>query len=188
MGPTSKWHFVLGLPSGSLEISKIATPETLGAHNFACRPSIEMRSKAKLYPLSIDFQWYVANHLHTRKSWQFPTFNGRELNCQFDHNLCFKCPSGSCKPISDINVPRAFQWYKELFNPMNFDPCNRPLKIWKSIKTPIPKMRIHLKVWGFIPSHSFALPGAWVVTPGLPSWPVTLETLALVASPRLGLR
>jgi hypothetical protein len=26
----------------------------------------------------------------------------------FDHNLCFKCPNGSCEPISDIYVPRNF--------------------------------------------------------------------------------
>jgi hypothetical protein len=51
-----------------------------------------------------------------------------------------------------------------------------------------PKMGIHLGVWGFIPSHSFALPGAWNVTLGLPSWPAPLQAFALVASPRLGLR
>jgi hypothetical protein len=42
---------------------------------------------------------------------------------------------------------------------MNFDPCNCLLKIWESIGTPIPKMGVHLGVWGFIPSHSFALMG-----------------------------
>jgi hypothetical protein len=105
----------------------------------------------------------------------------------FGHNLCFKCPNGLCKPISNIYISISFQWYKDLFNPMNFDPCNHLLKIWKSIGTPIPQMGVHLGVWGFIPSHSFALPGAWNVTPGLPSWPTTLQVLALVASPRLGL-
>jgi hypothetical protein len=50
----------------------------------------------------------------------------------FGHNLCFKCPNGSCKFILDIYVLRGFQWYKELFNPMGFDPCNRFLKIWES--------------------------------------------------------
>jgi hypothetical protein len=30
----------------------------------------------------------------------------------FGHNLCFKHSNGSCKPISDIYVPRYFQWYK----------------------------------------------------------------------------
>jgi hypothetical protein len=30
----------------------------------------------------------------------------------FSHNLCFKCPNGSCEPILDIYVPRACKWYK----------------------------------------------------------------------------
>jgi hypothetical protein len=48
---------------------------------------------------------------------------------------------------------------------MGFDPCIRPLKIRKSIGTPTPKMGIHLGVWRLIPSYSFALLGAWDVTP-----------------------
>jgi hypothetical protein len=46
------------------------------------------------------------------------------------------------------------------FHPMSFDPYNFPLKIWESIGIPIPKMGIHLRVWGFILSHYFALLGA----------------------------
>jgi hypothetical protein len=38
-----------------------------------------------------------------------------------------------------------------------------------------------LGVWGFIPSHFLSLPSFF-------SWPATLQALALVASPRLGLR
>jgi hypothetical protein len=72
----------------------------------------------------------------------------------FGHNLCFRCPNGSCKPILDIYVPRSFQWYKEIFNPMGFDSCNCFLKIWKSIGTPIPKVGIHLGVWKVQFSHS----------------------------------
>jgi len=82
----------------------------------------------------------------------------------FGHNLCFKCLNRWYKPISNIYVSRAFQWYKERFNLMSFDPCNCPLKIWKSIKTPTPKVGVHLGVWGFISSHSLALPGAWNMT------------------------
>ncbi len=48
-------------------------------------------------------------------------------------------------------------------------------------------MGAHLGVWGFTPSHSPTFLGAQDVTPGLPSWPTSLQTLALVASPRLGL-
>jgi hypothetical protein len=106
----------------------------------------------------------------------------------FSHNLCLKCPNESWKPILNIYVLRAFQWYKELFNPMSFDLWNLSLKIRESISTPTAKVRVHLGVWGFIPSHFFALPGAWNATLKLPSWPAPLQALALVANPRLRLR
>jgi hypothetical protein len=64
----------------------------------------------------------------------------------FGYNLCVKCPNGSCEPILDIYVPRAFQWYKELFNPMGFDPYNHFLKIQESTRIPTPKMGAHLGV------------------------------------------
>ncbi len=51
----------------------------------------------------------------------------------FGHNLCFKCPNGSCEPILDIWVPKAFEWYKEFFNLMSFDPYHCSLNIQKSI-------------------------------------------------------
>ncbi len=87
--PTSKWLFVLGLPSGSLEITKVGTSKTLGPHNFVCRPPIEMRHETKLQPLSRAFQRYAARHLHANKSGQFLTFNGQESNYQFDSRPFF---------------------------------------------------------------------------------------------------
>ncbi len=101
------------------------------------------------------------------------TFSGQESNWRFDpnplfdHNLCFNYPNGSCEPILDIYVPKSFQWYKELLNPITFDPYNCPLKIWESIGTTTSKVGAHLGVWGFIPSHSLTFLGAWNVTPGL---------------------
>jgi len=89
----------------------------------------------------------------------------------FGHNIYFKYPNGSCERILDIYVSIDFQWYKELFNLIGFDPCNHSLKIWESIGTPTPKVGAHLEVWGFIPSHSLALLGEWNVTHGLPFWP-----------------
>jgi hypothetical protein len=83
----------------------------------------------------------------------------------FGHNLCFMYPNGSCEPILTIYILIAFQWYKEFFNPMSFDPWNCFLNIQKSVETPTPKMGTHLGVWGFIPSHSPTLSGAWNVTP-----------------------
>ncbi len=107
---------------------------------------------------------------------------------KFGHNLCLKCPNGSCEPILDIYVPKAFQWYKELFDPMGFDPCNCFLKIRESIGTLTPKVRAHFGVWGFIPSHFPTLPRAWNVIPSLHTWPAPSQALALIASLRLGLQ
>ncbi len=42
----------------------------------------------------------------------------------FVHNLCFRCPNEQCEPILDIYALRAFQWYKELFQPWSFDSWN----------------------------------------------------------------
>jgi len=144
-----------------------------GAHNFVCRSPIEVRSKVKCSP-----RWKLSNSMWHATCTQGNRGNPRLLmvgsqivnltpDLSFGHNLYFKCPNGSCKPIFDIYIPRTFQWYKELFNPMSFGPCNRPLKIWESIGTPTPKVRVHLGMWGFIPSHSLALLGAWNVTPKL---------------------
>jgi hypothetical protein len=96
------------------------------------------------------------------------------------HNLCWRCPNGSCEPILDIYTSIAFQWYKDLLKVRGFSLCNRSLKFQKSIGTPTPKMEVHLGVWVFILTLSH--------TPGLLSWPALLQSLALVVSPRLGLR
>ncbi len=70
---------------------------------------------------------------------------------------------------------------------MGFDLCNYSLNIQNSIRTLTPKVRAHLGVWGFIPSHSPTFLGAWNVTPGLPTWLAPSQTFALVVSARLGL-
>jgi len=101
-------------------------------------------------------------------------------NPSFGHNLYFKCPNGSCKPILDIYVARTFQWYKEMFNPLGFDPCNCSLKIWESNGTPNSQSG---SSFGSVKVHSFTL----AFIPELPFRPVTLQTLALVANSRLRL-
>jgi hypothetical protein len=69
-------------------------------------------------------------------------------NLSFGHNLCFRYPNGSCKPILDTCIPKAFQWYKKILKPLSFDSYNRPLKIWESIRTlsPSPKAGVALGV------------------------------------------
>ncbi len=110
------------------------------------------------------------------------------LGPSFGHNLCFKYPNGSCEPILDIYVLNYFQWFKEIFNPMNFNTYNFFLKIWESIGTPTPKVRIHLRVWGFIPSHSPTFLGAWNVTLKLHSWLTPLQAFTSITSSRLKLQ
>jgi hypothetical protein len=104
------------------------------------------------------------------------------------HNLCFRCPNGQCELISDIYISVTFQYYKEIFEPMGFDPCNCALKIWESIwdfnfqhGSSLESVRVHSLTL-------FAFPRACDVSPKSLSWPATLQPLALVTNPRLGLR
>jgi len=76
LGAAPKCHFVPGLPSGSFEIPTTRILATLGAHNFACRPPIEMKFETKFYSSSRAFHRYVAHHLNIRKLGRFPTFSG----------------------------------------------------------------------------------------------------------------
>jgi hypothetical protein len=71
---------------------------------------------------------------------------------------------------------------------MCFVPCNCALKIQESIwdsnfhnGSSLGSVRIHSLTF-------FALPRACDVTLGPPSWPATLQPLALVTSPSLGLQ
>jgi len=95
----------------------------------------------------------------------------------FGLNLCFRCPNGSWELILDIYVLRSFQWYKELLNPLSFDPCNWSMKIWESIRSPIPKVEALLEVWGFIPSHFLTLLEHVVWLPSFPLGPQPCKPL-----------
>ncbi len=180
--PTSKWHSVPGFPNESPEIAKVGTSATLGLHNFVCRPLI--RKSCIPYQDLFNNMWHAT---YTQGNWvdsRLLVVGSQIVNLapglSFGHNLCFKCPNGSCEPILDIQVSITFQWYKELFNAMGFDPCNCSLKIRESTRTPTPKMGTHLGMWVFILTLSHI--------PGLPSWLAPLQALALVASRKLGLR
>ncbi len=117
-----------------------------------------------------------------------PSFGHLTLGPFFGHNLCFIHLNGSCQPILDIYDLKVFQRYKEILNPMDFDPWNRSLKVREFIGTQTPKVGTHLGVRWFIPSHFVTLPRAWDVIPRFLFWPASLQALALVVSPRLRLR
>jgi len=48
-------------------------------------------------------------------------------NPSFCHNLCCRCPNGSCKAIFDIYTLIDFQWYKERLKARCFDPA---IELW----------------------------------------------------------
>jgi hypothetical protein len=51
-------------------------------------------------------------------------------------------------------------YVNKIFNPMSFDLHNCLQKIWESIEISTPKVGIHLRLWGFIPSHFPTFSGA----------------------------
>ncbi len=67
------------------------SPGTLEAHNSRLQSLIATRSKPKLQPSSRSFQSRVALSIRRLKRDRFPTFSGRESNCQFDSRPFF-CP------------------------------------------------------------------------------------------------
>ncbi len=79
---SSKWLFVSGLLKGSPKIAKVRTLATLRGYNFALRPPMGTRYKAKLQLSLRAFQRCVARHLHARKSGRFLTFCGQESKWQ----------------------------------------------------------------------------------------------------------
>ncbi len=102
----------------------------------------------------------------------------------FCHNLCCRCPNGSCEPIFDIYTLIAFQWHKELFEARSFDSCNRALKIWESFRDSNSQ---HGWSLGSVKVHSltlFALPRACEVTLESSSWPATLQPPCLGHEPK----
>jgi len=194
MKPTSKWHFVLGFPSGSPEILIVGTPATLRAITFCAYLRLRWGLKQ-----SCSHFWDLLNGISHATCMRENQGDSQLLmvksqignlthNPFFGHNLCFKYSNWSYEPILDIYIQRDFQWYKKIIDSLSFDLCNCFLKVWKSIGTPTPKVKAPLEAWGFIHSHFSTLPGACNVIPRLPSWLATLQALALVASPRLGLQ
>jgi len=69
----------------------------------------------------------------------------------FGHNLCFNYSNGSCEPILDIHIPKSFQWYKELFNPMGFNPLTILWKFGSPSGFQLPKWEL---TWS-VEVHSF---------------------------------
>jgi hypothetical protein len=143
---TSKWFFVLGLPKWSLETTKVRTPATLWAI-ISCLNLWLGRGLKQSYSFCQELPMVCRTPPACTKVGSIP-------DLYFCHNLCCKCPNGSCEPILNIYTSIVFQLYKKLFNARCFDLYNHSLKVWESIGTPTPKMGARLGVWVFILTFS----------------------------------
>jgi hypothetical protein len=69
----------------------------------------------------------------------------------FDHNLCFRCPNGSCEHILDIYIPRAFQWYRNASIQWVLTPTNALWKFGSSHGLQLPKWEFPWECEGSFP-------------------------------------
>jgi hypothetical protein len=138
MAPTSEWFFVPILPRRSPEIVSVWTPGTLWVHKSLLRPRIGMTFKANLYLSLKAFQQCVTLYLHTPGSVDSRLLVVRNQiasltpDPSFYHNLCWKCPNGSCEAIFDIYTSISFQWHEERLKARCLTPA---IKLW-SFKSP----------------------------------------------------
>jgi hypothetical protein len=100
----------------SPKIPKIGILTTLEAHNYVCKPPIEVRFGKSCSPCQklSDNMWHATcMQGNWKDSWLLMAksqIGNLTPDLSFGHNLYFKYPNGSCKPILNIYVPRTFQW------------------------------------------------------------------------------
>jgi hypothetical protein len=149
--PTSKWHFVSGLNS-QLWIPKVGLSQFWGPITLCLNLQLQWNMKQSCSycrELSNVMSHPTCTKGNRVDSWLLMVGSQTAdltLGLSFGHNLCSKCPNGSCELILDIYVSIDFQWYKKLFNPMGFDPFNFLLKIWDSIGS---QLGLQLPKWEF---------------------------------------
>ncbi len=105
----------------------------------------------------------------------------------FGHNLCFRCPNGSCKPISNIYIPSA-SMIQGMSQSNEFWPLQSPSKelgiCWDSNSQNGSSL-------GSVKVHSltlFCIHESMKCDSRAQSWLAPLQTFTLVMSPRLRLR
>jgi hypothetical protein len=146
MGATSKWLFVPGLPSVSLETIPKLSRFALSRLWQRITPCSDLRSGWRLKQTCSSLQEFSNNVLHFTymhrgrvDSWLLMV-GSQTANLtpdpSFDHNLCCKCPNDSCEASLDIYTSRPFQRYKEHIKPRCLEPCHRTLSFWESRRTP----------------------------------------------------
>jgi hypothetical protein len=115
--PTSKWHFVLGLPHGVPKFPKLGFLQIWGPITLCADLWLRCGSKKSCIPCQKLFNGksHATCTKGNRVNYWLLVVGSQTTNLthdmSFGHNLCFKCPNGSCKPILDIYISIVFQWY-----------------------------------------------------------------------------
>jgi len=132
----------VGVPkSRQPRLPRLWSPITLRA-NLGLRCGLK-QSFSSHQELSNDMSHIICNKVNRVDSWIFlvgSQTGNLTPSPSFGHNLCFRCPNEQCKPISDICIPRAFQWYKERHKPLSFD---LEIALWNFGNPP----GLHLPKW-----------------------------------------
>jgi hypothetical protein len=138
------------------ETAKVGTPTILQGYNFMFKSSIGWglkQSWSSHQELSNSVSHATCTHRFRVDSRLFVVGSqtaSLSPDLSFCHNLCCKCPNGSCEPILGIYTSITFWWYKDFLNARCCDLCNCSLNVRESTGTPAPKMGAHLGVWVFI--------------------------------------
>jgi len=117
------------------------------------------QSGSSLWELFNSMSHFTCTHRNRVDSWLLVVENqttNLTPSLSFDHNLCCKCPNGSCESILDIHTSRPFQRYKERFHARCFSPCNRALSFQESWRTP----KSHFRECAWRPHNSLKV-GLW---------------------------
>jgi hypothetical protein len=111
MGLTPKCHFVSKLPNVSPKFLKVRNPTTLGPISLCADLWLRWSLKQSCSPRRKLFNnmWHTTYTQGNQSNFWLWMVENQVDNLTprpyFGHNLCFKCPNGSCEPILDIYIP-----------------------------------------------------------------------------------
>jgi len=103
---------------GVLKLPKLGLPQLWGPLTW--RANLELRwglkkSYSPCQELSNGMSHTTCTQVNWVDSWLLVVGSqtaNLTLSLSFGHNLCFRCPNGSCELIVDIYISIVFQWYK----------------------------------------------------------------------------
>jgi len=111
VAPTSKWLLFPGLPKRSLIAWELITLSS----DLGLRWGLKQTCSSS-QELSNGVSHSIYTHRDWVDSWLFVVASQTASltpGPSFAHNLCCRCPNGSCEAIFDIYTSKPFQRYKE---------------------------------------------------------------------------